>query len=369
MLRTLSLLLASVILLQPTPPKWRLVEEWRVGGDAAGPHSLLDVRGLELLPNGGLAVLEFKDQQIHFLDPRGRAVRTVGRNGSGPGEYQNANGLVVLPNGNLVINDPDNNRFTLLGPTGDFLKTIPMDLARGFGWMWDAWVDQRGMVGENFSRRRGERWIIARQLWSPDFAKSDTLPVADCPPGPIVPSGEVSYSFRSDRGGMSMRIPHAAPRKPSIHAPDGGTWIAHWPGFEAITHIPAGACTPDVTIPLTGPRVAIPNVVRDSVVKQVMQAASQYSPPGPDLDKIPRVFPTFDMMRLDRTGLLWVSRWSDASHKRFDVYGQHGALLATVDAPPTLEPLRPMIITTDRVYGFVADTDDVPYLAAYRIVK
>lgn len=349
--------------------QWRLVEEWRVGGEVEGAHSFQDVRALELLPNGGLVVLEFKDQQLHFLDARGRQVRTVGRQGAGPGEYQNANGLVILPNGNLVINDPDNNRFTILGPTGDFIRSVPMDHTRSFGGRWNAWADSQGRVGEHLFMRRGQGGGRARQLWSPDFARSDTLFSVECPPAPVVPVEDRSYSFRSAQGGMSMMIPYTAPRAGFLQTPEGGSWGTRWPDFAVITHTSAGACTPDVTIALAGPRVAIPTAVRDSAVARVNQAASRYGPPGPDLDKIPRTFPMVDVIQLDQDGQLWVARQVGATQKQFEVYLQNGRRLASLDMPPTLEPMRPMIISADRVYGFITDEDDLPYLVAYRIVK
>lgn len=363
--------LLGICLLAPAAhgQTWRLVEEWRVGGEVEGAYSFHDVRALERLPNGGIVVLEYRDQQIHFLDSRGRPVRTVGRMGAGPGEYQNARGLVVLPNGNLVINDPDNNRFTLLGPTGDLIRTIPMDQTRGFGGFWDAWAEPDGRVGERISVRRGEEWVRARQLWSPDFTKSDTLYAAECPPLAFAPVEARSYSFRSARGGRIMMIPYAAPTLGSIYAPDGGLWYAPWPGYGGITHTPAGRCTPTTTITLAERRVAIPKASRDSAVALVTEAASRFGPPGPDLDLIPRIHPPFDAIRLDQSGRLWVTRQRTPTQREFEVYGRDGKLLARLDLPATLEPLRPMIITADRLYGFETDEDDLPYLVAYRVVK
>lgn len=369
MIRPLALWLAGALLLQPAPPKWRLVEEWRVGGEPSGPHALHDVRELALLPNGNIALLEYKDQQIHFLDGRGKPVRTVGRQGGGPGEYQGANGFVLFPNGTLLVNDPSANRLTLLSSSGDFLKAIPVSHLRGVGWRWEAAVDRQGRLVENTFLQRGEQWIMARVRWSPDLAKGDSIVPTDCPPPPAAPPEARSYSFRNARGGMSMMIPYISPMVPTLYLPDGSRWTALWPAFTPISHIAAGSCTPDVTIPLAGPPVAIPAVVRDSSVKRVVEAASKYSSPAPDLNRIPRVFPAFDMMRLDKLGQLWVSRWSDATHKRFEVYGKGGAPVATLDAPPSLVTIRPMVITADRFIGIVTDEDDVPYLVAYRIVK
>lgn len=369
MIRPLSLVLAGVVLLQPAPPKWRLVEEWRVGGEPSGPHALHDVRSIELLPNGNLVLLEYKDQQIHFLDSRGKPVRTVGRRGGGPGEYQGANGFVVFPNGTLLVNDPAANRFTLLDSKGDFLKAVPLSVSRSFGGLWDASIDGQGRLVERTYVRRGQQWIMARERWSTDLAKSELIFPTDCPAGPTPPSETQSYTFQNANGGVSLAVPYIYPMVSTINTGDGERWTAQWPAFTPITHIPAGSCTPDVTIPLGGTPVAIPAVARDSAVKQVVEAASRYSTTPPDLSKIPRVFPAFDVMRLDRLGQLWVSRWSDGTHKRFEVYGKGGAPVAMLAAPPSLVMDRPTIITADRFIGIVTDEDDVPYLMAYRIVK
>ena len=118
-MRTMLALLtwASVAIAQK-PTKWRLVEDWRVGGDVDGAHSFGDVRGMGVLPSGGIVFMDYKDEQVHFLDAKGRPVHTVGRKGAGPGEFQQANGLAVSSEGIIMVNDPGNNRFTLLAANG-----------------------------------------------------------------------------------------------------------------------------------------------------------------------------------------------------------------------------------------------------------
>ena len=139
--------------------------------------------------------------------------------------------------------------------------------------------------------------------------------------------------------------------------------------YSTIIHTPGGSCTPDVTIALAGQPVPIPAAIRDSAVRMVTQATSAYGPPGPDLGKIPRTFPAFDGMMMDRVGRLWVSRQVGAAASQFEVYASNGTRVAVLDMPQALEPLRPMIIAAERVYGFVTDEDGLPYLVAYRIVK
>jgi hypothetical protein len=54
------------------------------------------------------------------------------------------------------------------------------------------------------------------------------------------------------------------------------------------------------------------------------------------------------------------------------VFARTGAALATVDIPAGFKTPRTegiVAITSERVYGFVLDPDDVPYLVCYRIVR
>lgn len=349
--------------------QWRLVEEWRVGGDVTGAHSFLDVRSLARLPNGGIVLLEAKDQQVHFLDARGRPVRSVGRVGAGPGEFQNARGLVVLPSGALIVNDADNNRFTVLSTTGDLVRSVPVSQSRSFGGYWDAWVTRQGQLVEAVSLWDRPRDRRAREIWDADLARSRTVPPPDCPVPPQPPSERLWYEFGSNSGGMSMPIPFVMPRLWYVEQADGSEWRARWPDFSVITHRSADACAPDVTISLAGPRVAVPRTVRDSAATLVSEAARRYAPPGPDLDLIPKVYPPFDALRLDEGGRLWVARQTTPTQFRFEVYSRTGAPIATLPLPPRFEPLRPMILTTDHLLGFLYDENDLLHLAAFRIVK
>ncbi len=367
-MRHLFALALTVCVVAPEPPaKWHLVEEWRVGGNVDGPYSLTDIRGMAILPNGHIVILDHQDQQLHFLDARGRLLRTVGRKGEGPGEFQGANGLVLTPDGRVIVNDPDNNRLTVLSLTGDLLESVPITNPWGFSYTWDAWVDRSGRVNEYVPVRRGNERVAGRRLWSADLATVDTVYPVTCPAVVQPTSADFSYSFQSSRGGMTMGIPHATPRRTGVSAPDGSSWRSAWPEFNSIRHVPAGQCEPDVTVALREARVPIPTAVRDSAVELVKTNAAKYGAPIPDLSKIPRSYQPFDALFLDSGSRLWVERRSDATHKRFDVFSPAGVLLAQADEPPLLQPYRPFIITNDRMLGFVADGDGVQYLVVWKI--
>jgi hypothetical protein len=352
------------------PARWRLVEEWRVGGAVDGPHSLGDVRGMGLFADGHIVLFDAKDQQVHYLDAKGQPVRTVGRKGAGPGEFQRANGLAVSSRGEVVVNDPSNNRFTVLAPNGDLIKTFPNPNPWGFSYIWDAYFNTRNLLDEYVPVRKetGQTSIAARRVWSVDFSKADTIMPPECPDASARDPRDFNYEFRSARGGMVMNIPFVSPRASMARSIDGATWAGRYPDYATIEHVPAGKCEPDVTITLSG-RVRIPAAMRDSAIDVVRTNAGRYGAPAPDLSKVPREFPAFDALFLDASRRLWVERRTDARSRRFEVYSAAGALIARVESPISFRGYRPVIITNDRALGFIADDDDVIYLASFRIVR
>jgi hypothetical protein len=353
------------------PARWRLVEEWRVGGAVDGPHSLGDVRGLGVLPDGHIVVLDYKDQQLHFLDAKGQPLRTVGRKGSGPGEYRQANGLAISPRGEVIVNDPSNNRLTLLAPNGDLLKTIAITNPWGFQYIWDARYNPSGLLDEFVPVRKPGATVStpARRVWSADFSSIDTIFAPDCPNAPHREPANFSYEFRAARGGARISIPFVSPRVARARTADGATWSGEYPDFTTVARTPPGQCDPDVTIELRGPRVRVPAEGRDSAIAAVRKTASLYGAPDPDFDRIPREFPAYDALFLDPSRRLWVERRVNVKTRRFDVFGPSGALVAEVEVPVAFRGGRPVIITSDRALGFIADEDDVLYLASFRIVR
>lgn len=369
MIIAISTLITNLATQQPAQ-QWRLVEEWRVGGEVEGPHSFGDVRGLGLLPGGALVVLDAKDQQLHYLDARGNPVHTVGRKGGGPGEFQGANGLLVTSKGQVIVNDPGNNRFTLLSANGDLIKTFPILNPWGYGFLWDALLTSRDLVNEFILIHTGNQNAStgARRVWSADFSRSDTLIPPDCLARGFDPSDRF-YAFRNERGGMTMSIPFRAPRISQLREPDGTQWVGRPPEYETIERSPPGSCEHDRTIRLGGPRVAIRTALRDSMMGVVRANAARYGAPVPDLEKIPREYRPYDALFLDGAGRLWVERRVSETGRRFEIYDSRGSLIAGVTSPVTFVNYRPLIITRDRVVGFIPDQDEVLYLTSFRIVR
>jgi hypothetical protein len=367
------MLFAASTALAQQPAKWRLVEEWRVGGDVDGPHSFADTRGMALLPDGRIAIVDYKDAQVFILDAKGQPIRTVGRKGSGPGEFDRPNGLVITPKGEIVVNDPNgNNRFTILASNGDFVKTVPMlNRAGAVFFTWDGYINAAGRINELvLVRRPNETSVVtARRVWSGDFASLDTIMPPACPPPPPGPPQEnLSYEFRGKGGSMMIGIPYIRPSSSFVQGRDGARWGSTFPDFGTISHRPAGTCESDFTIVLRGRQLPIPSKIRDSTIAAIRANAAKYSAPDPDFAKIPTVFPPYDVLYVDQANRLWVNRMADAKKHRFEVYSAKGALLAEGEFPFVPLGGRPIVITEDRILCLIPDVDDLIHLVSLRIV-
>jgi hypothetical protein len=354
-----------------SPARWRLVEDWRVGGEVDGPHSLGDVRGLGLLRDGRLVVLDARDQQVHFLDPRGRPLRTVGRKGAGPGEFRNANGFLVTADDHVIVNDPGNSRFTVLTSSGELRRTIPITQPWGQGYLWDAFLDSTGRVDEwlpmatpTEPRRSG------RRRWSLDFARTDSAVTPPCPyvPGERRPSF-TTYEFVSEKGGRFIQVPFLFPATSQARSRRGGMWTSSPPPSRTLRHRPPGQCTPDATITLDGEQVPIPRVSRDSAVAMILQSARDFGAPSPDLSHIPTAYPAFNAIWVDGDDHLWTERMKGGGMRFLEVYTRNGRLVARIDSVTPFADHRPVILTRDRVVALVNDDDGVPWLVGLRIER
>ncbi|HKS06054.1 MAG TPA: 6-bladed beta-propeller [Gemmatimonadaceae bacterium] len=369
---TIAVLMANApTLAAQQPAKWRLVEEWRVGGEVEGPHSFTDVRGLAVFADGRIVVLDAKDQKLHILGADGKPMRTVGRKGAGPGEMSDANGVLVSPRGEIIVNDPQgNNRFTLYSSSGDFVKTIPMTNLWGYGYVWSAYFNSAGLLDEYVSVRKGgdAQSTPARRVWSLDFSRIDTVMPPACALADRPDPDNLRFRFVNASGGTTMLIPNASPGTPVATASDGAGWAGTFPGYATIRRTPAGKCEGDVSIQLKGARIAVPSATRDSDVVRVQQAAARRGMTA-DVSKIPREYPAYDALYVDPAQRLWVERYTDRPGRRLEIFSNRGVQIAELDTPMVFRRSPAPVVTNERILAFVSDEDGLAYLVSLRIVR
>ena len=111
---------------------------------------LYDVRDLEVLPDGRVAVVNGSGNDILVFDAAGQHIDTWGGRGDGPGEFQYLEWLASLPPDSLVAGDRGLRRITVFDPAGRYVRnsttTSAVDQAsrpippRPMGLLADGWV-------------------------------------------------------------------------------------------------------------------------------------------------------------------------------------------------------------------------------------
>ena len=335
--------------------EWRLVEDLRIGGADTGVTSFNDVRGLAVSPQGGIFVLDYQTQELRLFDSTGRFVKLAARKGEGPGELSSANGMATGPDGALVVNDPQSRRFSIYDPGGAFVRqhTVP---GWGYGYRWAGGVDTAGRLYEEFYLRNDTVPHVRR--FSPDFSRTDTLPVPPC-----VPDFKAeSYTFRSKGRSGGMGVPYTPERIGYIDA-RGTLWCARSDRYEIVALGLAGGDTLRV---IRGSRVATPvsPAGRDSAVASANAFAAQLGSPPFDLSRIGTLRPIIENLTTDDSGRLWVLVGTSDSVSVYDVFAADGRPAATVRAGfrGLSEAGWHPVIRGDRFYTVVTDADGVPVI-------
>lgn len=351
-------------------PEWRLVKDLAIGGADSGAASFSDIRGIAVVPDGHIFVLDFQAQEIRLFDSTGNFVSLVARRGQGPGELANANGLASGPRNQVWVNDPQNGRFSVYGSDGSFAEqhVVPIN---GYGFLWTGGVDSRGRLYDDAVYIPNDT-VKGRPIrrFSADFARLDTLRLPSC----TLDTKPAMYTFSATVKGRKithgvMEAPYA-PGVVSFVDLTGRFWCARSDRdeliqFDLVSH--------DTLRVIHGTRVAVPvsAVQRDSAEQSVKEFAKKMGDLSPDLSLIGRELPIIRQLTVDDGGRLWVLIGAADSLAVYDLYGPDGTTLAAVHAnfAGALWGSWHPVILGDRFYTAVTDGDGVPTVVRAHIER
>jgi hypothetical protein len=350
-----------------TPKQWSFEEEWRVGGEAVGPHSFDFNLGLALLPRGGFVHYDYKAHILHFLDPEGHPLRSVGRQGNGPGEFAMVNGLVAFPDGRVIVSDAANG-FVIFSDSAVFIDVVRPEVSRAStGRRWDASVLNDGHLVENLQRAPGQSGPgYLRLVWSQDLLRADTLPGESC--GVQGARRTTSVALKDTAGAVMVNAPlmHAAPEQATAFDRVGAVWEQRDPTRNEIVRHGLRDCKVAATIRLPGERATMDAASRANMIEMANAEAKRWRALPPELDDFPTERPWYQSLHVDSESNVWVERIGGDGNFRVEVYAADGEPVAEFRG--TSLPVSP-IITATHVYGFVQNMDGVRYLVSRRIVK
>lgn len=366
-------------------PTWRIEEELRIGAvDAEGPATFGQVKGVAVLSDGRIAVLEAQAQELRLFDPNGAHVATYGGRGAGPGEMEGAYGLMVGPGDSLWVADVRNGRMSVFHPASGFARSAPMPFLR-WGFVWSGIMTAEGRVWKPSTtlgeRRRpilrvygraaagGRARELSGLMLHSDFTLLDSLPLPDPPrTDPEDPPGSF---FWQAPGGMPrgyIGVPYYAQAQLLLD-PRGVIWSTAPgdPSYRIARWVPGG----DTTLVLETRRPPVPVTAeeRDSVIDEISGSLRERGVGGrQDWSKIPENKPPVVSMFVAADGRLWVRTSSPDSLVEYDVYERDGRRAETAVTALNVWRWVAPIVRGDRFWAVVTDELEVPYVVRARIV-
>ncbi|HEX7120638.1 MAG TPA: 6-bladed beta-propeller [Longimicrobiales bacterium] len=336
--------------------------------DGAPEYQFGAISSVAADPGGRVYVADRLDSSVRVFDADGRFLDWIGTRGAGPGEYQLPAGIDVGPDGRVYVRD--GHRITVLGPRepGAVADSV---LAT---WPLPGYANLRGARG---AVTADGRYLYPFSLYSPPrhfyivYAggepRPDTLHV------PAYPNHAANQpAVLPPRDGRCCRIAVGLNHTPFTALPawtatprgtvlsgDGIAYRIHetGPAGDTLRTI-LGADTVTRPVP-DGERADSARALQARIDSLPVPLARVRNVPDEVREgRFPERLPAFIGLHLGTDGRIWVERWPPehrGDERFFDVLGPDGARLAVVVVPAALSRDVPPFLTTDRIYGVVAD--------------
>ncbi len=349
-------------------PRWTMREELRIGSaTGSGPASFGQIKGLTVLDDGRMAVLDAMAKEVRVFDPNGTYQTAFGREGEGPGEFKAPFGLMRDSHDRLWVADHDNARLSVFDPASGFIATHPWKVML-FGWIWGGvMTDSDRIVKRSITLAQPRKNVL--RVWDSTMTLVDSLPLPTPSYDRKNPPGSFYWERPDGRMMGYVNVPFYAQAQLLLD-PRGGIWStsAGDPSYRIAYWKPGG----DTTLVIETHRSLLPvsDHERDSVVSMVEGMLKRYGvSPRENWSKIPPVKPAIESMFLSDEGELWVETRRPDGRSVFDRYTRDGTHVATVSSPRLrlVQGLHP-VVRGDRFWAVVTDSMGVDYVVRERIV-
>lgn len=350
-------------------PDERIVEELRIGRmEGGGPDQFGEIKGLAVLGDGRIAVLDALAKQVRIFGPDGKYLASFGHEGGGPGEFEAPYGLMLGPHGDLWVPDNRNDRMTVLDPDSGYVRSAPLHIYQ-YGYAWDGVILRDGRIVKT-SHVLSDPYRSMLRVYGRDMEQVDSIIGPEPEERPTDSEKQTGYFFwKAPDGSRDMYLP--VPFRPQPHSvldPAGAVWSSA--GDDPTYRIVRTSLSGDTSLIIETRRPAIPvsPKARDSAIAEVRDAFREEGG-GLDQDwsRIPKTRPPIERLFVSEDGQLWVRTASPDSTVRFDVYDRDGTFRHGVTtALPLWTYIRPLV-RGDRIWGVVKGSLGVEYVVRGRI--
>lgn len=355
-------------------PRWRLVEELRIGGAGASDAATFGaVSAIDVGPNGRIFVADPQASEVRIFDAEGRSLGTLGGPGAGPGEIGGEIPALFAEAGGVRVVDGGNLRLTRFDPEGGAPPaTTPIDVSRGIPLRWDRLPDGRIVV----QLRSAGRGIGA------DLAGRDEVRLL----------GDSAALFTLPRGGSLVMDEGPGPPRfrlfeaePAWDLGATGRFVSGMDdAYRLEVRAPGGALLQVTGRPHTprrleaSDRALLRNAFAGFLEDQgIPDAAIRQFVEGVVFGD---VYPAFARILMAPDDAIWVQRMrrveeldeggsfdpGDLGSDRWDIFDPAGRYLGVLHVPTRFRPLH---FAGDAVYGVQPDDLGIPAVVRLRLVR
>ena len=343
-----------------------VVEQWRIDPeplvavgdvDAEDPYLFARIAGVELLPDGRIAVADGMSGTIRVFHSDGRLDRQMGGIGDGPGEFRYINSLRVSYPDTLVVYDSQALRLTAFLATGELVSTVSFTSP-------DGWPEV--YLGAYSDGSHAGAWI-RQEPRDPSVVTVDQMKL-----GRFGPDGRLESILGSAVG--MRRTGSPLPFSPHFLAVMVGDTVYHTDGLGGRLEVagPSGEMLGVVRVP-GGEWEAEEALARlEAILSESWSERLQGLKGLVAMESVP----TISEVLADDEGRLWVKQYVPETDSHWNrrlrtggewvVVERDGSVVARVSVP---DGVRPVAIRDSRVLGVAFDEYDVERVQVHAIER
>ena len=365
---------AGVTIYENSGGEWTEATAWKLSTepiltigalDGREEYLLFQVSGARRLSNGNLVITNGGSQELHFYDPNGRHVRSVGGEGDGPGEFRSdefrpMGPLWPLGSDSIAVWDSGNQRLTVFDIDGDFGRSFRLDPIPGV-----LALAPRGILDDNSMLVAGLDGLPPEgRGWFPNSYARTSLEGAHLTTLVQRPGGESNVPPT----GIAGTLPY---RRVATVTAFGNRWyygssdsweIAVYSQDGVLTHLfrrdePNRAITQEMIDEFRDP-FADPRVQATFALQGIS---------APPMNTFPGTLPAYRSFVVSDDGILWVENYTHPSEQpSWAVFREDGRYLGDVETPMGAEVTH---IGDDFVLVIWEDELEVQQVQMYELIK
>ena len=275
---------------------FQLTETANIGATAEDPDYLFGMISFVVLgPDETVIVADYQIARLRQYSADGIYLQDIGREGGGPGEFYEIRGLETLPNGNIAILSNPSQLSLFDGHTGDYLGAVQAPTSLHTQQMMAH--DDDGYIYVKDSRKPTNPLDEWQLLWRKLDSSGETLGEIEIPLQEV--DGELMYVIFPEGGSFNFLA-----STESAWSPKGYLVVGRSDQYRIEIRRPGGTITID--------REFEPVHVLDGERKAWESIAADFTARSGKEFQIPKKKPAFHDLQVDSYGRIWVRRYAQA---------------------------------------------------------